>query len=93
MRKILFMMLMLFSVSSFAGNSCEDESTDRDVVLKEEGSKDALSTANEGQEPNGCVGTEVYECQVWYVTPNGAGMILEEGRNGDDVNEDEQEKP
>lgn len=53
----------------------------------------ALSTANEGQEPNGCVGTEVYECQVWYVTSNGAGMILEEGRNGDDVNEDEQEKP
>ena len=51
MRKILFMMLMLFSVSSFAGNSWEDESTERDVVLKEE------------------------------------------GRNGDDVNEDEQEKP
>lgn len=53
----------------------------------------ALSTANEGQEPNGCVGEDIYECQVWQVTPNGAGMILEEGRNGDDVNEDEQEKP
>ena len=36
MRKILFMMLMLFSVNSFAENPSEDESTDRDVVLKEE---------------------------------------------------------
>ena len=55
MRKILFMMLMLFSVSSFAGNSCEDESTDRDVVLKEEGSKDYSSERPRSLIPISCV--------------------------------------
>ena len=55
MRKILFMMLMLFSVSSFAGNSCEDESTDRDVVLKEEGSKDYSSERPRTLIPISCV--------------------------------------
>ena len=31
---------------------------------------------------SGCIGKEVWECQVWYVNAEGGiGMILEEGRN------------
>ena len=29
----------------------------------------------------GCTDDDCYECQVWQVTPDGAGMILERGRN------------
>ena len=42
----------------------------------------------------GCTDDECHECQVWQVTPNGAGMILEKGKNiviweeEDDSNED-----
>lgn len=42
----------------------------------------------------GCTDEECYKCQVWQVTPNGAGMILEKGKNiviwdeEDDSNED-----
>ena len=58
MRKILFMMLMLFSVNSFAENPSEDESTDRDVVLKEEGSKDYSSERPRILIPITCVYTD-----------------------------------
>ena len=30
---------------------------------------------------NGCEYSDDYECQVWQVTPEGAGMILERGYN------------
>ena len=55
MRKILFMMLMLFSVSSFAGNYCENESTDRDVVLQKGDSKDHSSERPRTLIPITCV--------------------------------------
>lgn len=29
----------------------------------------------------GCTDDECSECQVWQVTPDGAGMILEKGKN------------
>lgn len=29
----------------------------------------------------GCTDEDCYACQVWQVTPNGAGMILERGKN------------
>ena len=29
----------------------------------------------------GCTDDKCYECQVWIVTPDGAGMILERGKN------------
>lgn len=52
------------------------------------------SLASDGDnESNGCVGKGEYNCQVWYVTPEGVGIILEEGVNGDDVDEEDPEKP
>ena len=29
----------------------------------------------------GCETADNYECQVWQVTPNGSGIILEKGYN------------
>ena len=43
MRKILFMMLMLFSVSCFAGNSLDNDTSIKDVLLNKGDSKDHSS--------------------------------------------------
>lgn len=33
----------------------------------------------------GCEEGDFYKCEVWQVTPNGAGMILEKGYNSNNV--------
>ena len=40
---------------------------------------------------NGCVGYEQFECQVWYVTSDGVGMVLERGKNFSYVDEEPDE--
>ena len=57
MKKNLLMMLMLFSVSGFAGNLSEDESTDRDVVLQKGDSKNHSSERPRTLIPITCVYT------------------------------------
>lgn len=40
-----------------------------------------FATSNLARMDNGCDSSNTYECEVWYVTPEGKGMILEKGKN------------
>lgn len=39
------------------------------------------TSPNVNARAEGCTDEECHDCQVWQVTPNGAGMILEKGNN------------
>lgn len=58
MRKILFMLLMLFSVSCFAGNSLDNVNSIKDVLLKEGESVDYSSERPRTLIPITCVYTD-----------------------------------
>ena len=55
MRKILFMLLMLFSVSCFAGNSLDNDTSIKDVLLNKGDSKDHSSERPRTLIPISCV--------------------------------------
>ena len=70
MRRILFMLLMLFSVNSFAENSLDNGNSIKDVLLKEGDSKDYSSERPRTLIPITCVYADGM-VQLTFLSPVG----------------------